>query len=241
MKDYLKNFLANSEGQGLLQHSVAVGKIAGMLMEASLDPNCEDKESLINAARFVGCFHDIGKVSKEHQDWISNEHCRKLNNAGEPKDEKSYKERIAMFHQELSWMFCAANASISNRYSMHRKCCLSSIFWHHGTYRGEREILNLRTNEMYKNVLKQDSQVFYKMKDFAEAMLEEIERHFPQNFVKYVVENLEIQNSLHNVSEFVSESHPFPLLFPENESVKLMSLLVINFVTKADRIVSESK
>lgn len=125
--------LANSEGQKLIEHSIAVSDMAVSMAE-SIGVN--DSE-LLNEIKNAGMFHDIGKASKDFQRYIK----RKIKN--ETDDEES----SIILHHELSWAFL-----VQKLCSCRHNLMLSAIYWHHAKPQDENYNFINHRSKILENV-----------------------------------------------------------------------------------------
>jgi len=125
----IENYYANTKKQPLDQHLFAVGYVAYLLCKQLVD---DDK--LAQAVFIAGCWHDIGKIDPNFQNWLTKELKKKgvLNSeipeTGVHDDSKA---KNYPRHNEVSLLlfYLLNKQSFSN--STVKKYAEHAIYWHH--------------------------------------------------------------------------------------------------------------
>ena len=81
-------FFANTKGQRLDQHMFAVGYLAHGIIKRLLPQD----NNLSQTVFLAGCWHDIGKIDPEFQNWLS-KNLKKSESDPVPDDGQHYRER----------------------------------------------------------------------------------------------------------------------------------------------------
>ena len=125
----IEDLLANSVGQSLRKHLLAVAMRAKQITE-DLNINDEEREKIEAAVVVAGLLHDIGKVSPDFQNYIikdrSSEQEREVSDAESLRPKKFN----GPFHNEISCIFYSghANALVCDYV---RVAIDYAIYWHH--------------------------------------------------------------------------------------------------------------
>lgn len=167
--------IANSHGQNLQDHCIAVSKTAEALAKYNQlnDPEFsidligpEFSIDLIEIVRLAGLYHDIGKCIKHFQSYIQKRSKTVQNQSPECEEnddndiefdqypEHNYKMPM---HHEISWAFL--NKYLPNNHNAH--FVLDAIYWHHPQptmdngyyYESDNEILANITDKDKKDIL----------------------------------------------------------------------------------------
>jgi CRISPR-associated endonuclease/helicase Cas3 len=129
----IENYYANTKKQPLDQHLFAVGYLAYLLCK-----QITDNETLAKAVFVAGCWHDIGKIDSEFQNWILEKTKKKL--IDEIPEEGQHIDKSGAFsfekhprHNEISsllyYLFDDADDKSVNK--PNKKLIQHAIYWHH--------------------------------------------------------------------------------------------------------------
>lgn len=139
----IDEYYANTKNQRLDQHLFAVGYLAQAIVNRQI-PN---EPNLANAVFVAGCWHDIGKIDPEFQDWLSKK-LNKKDNVEVPDDGQHIEKGKFSWekhprHNEISLLlfYLFFNPSRINADSYER--VKHAIFWHHAKPLRKNEIKNL--------------------------------------------------------------------------------------------------
>ena len=182
--------LANTKGQPLKEHSLAVALYGYLLLKSlKFKPNIEIEMN--QCLMYSALLHDIGKVSKSFQEYIK-KHIDKERGFEEiPTDAESLRRSfIGPFHNEISWAYsinfiCFRNQDI-------RKIICHSVYWHHpANWNDKSNKLHFENAEqIFENVqdkLEEDKdQLLKDMYNFTRGLF--------QSFALYYRDNLNLHN-----------------------------------------------
>ena len=178
--------LANTKGQPLKEHSLAVA-LYGCLILKSLKFK-SDKEKKINQSIMLSALlHDIGKVSQSFQVYIKN-HINKERDFEEiPTDAESLRRKTfeGPFHNEISWAYSRSFIRFLNQDI--RKIVCHSVYWHHPAN------WNWQSNKLYF--------------DNAEKIVENVEKKLKER-------TDQLLGNMHNFTENLFKS--FPLYYGDS-------------------------
>jgi len=194
----IDEFYANTKNQRLDQHSFAVGYLAQAIVKRQI-PNNPNLEKSVFVA---GCWHDIGKIDPQFQEWLN----RKLNNNDneEVPDDGQHIEKGKFSwekhprHNEISLLLfhLLFNKNEINSDSYER--AKHAIFWHH-------------TKPLRKNEIKNLVGIFDKLEDFE------------KNYVKWTSSISAIFQAVNQIANEYSEEYHFDissLEIPKFESIE---------------------
>ncbi|MDE0118851.1 MAG: CRISPR-associated endonuclease Cas3'' [Bdellovibrionales bacterium] len=120
--------LANTKGQTLKEHSIAVA-LYGYLLLKSLKFKGDIEKKINECLIYSALFHDIGKVSSSFQDYIKKATNNNLEDMPMDAEASRPKKFKGPFHNEISWAY-SANFIDFNNHSI-RDAVRHSIYWHH--------------------------------------------------------------------------------------------------------------
>lgn len=169
---------ANTNGQRLDQHLFAVGYLAKALIEKILP---QDK-TLSEAVYLAGCWHDIGKIDENFQNWVVKE-LKKQKKYKDISDEGEHIEKGVFSwekyprHNEFSLLLFEILSNFDlNKESLER--IKHAIYWHHAKpLRGKKDeitkvvgIFNKIDDfeKKYKETLDGLKAIFYSINELAE-------------------------------------------------------------------------
>ena len=155
--------LANTQGQALKEHSMAVA-LYGHLLLKSLKFKEDTERKLNKCLIYAGLLHDIGKVSQDFQKYIQGQ--IKSNSKDDLKDmpmdaESSRPKSFSgPFHNEISWAYIANFFDFQN--TITEDIVQHSIYWHHSAnwcdeknkirFENAREVLEKLKKEEINNI-----------------------------------------------------------------------------------------
>ncbi len=127
----LEKIYANTNRQRLDQHLFAVGYLARSLIKKIVP----EDDNLSDSVYIAGCWHDIGKIDLNFQEWINkklNKNYKDIPEDGEHIDKKTGKFSWQKYprHNELSLLFFEILSDLNlNKESLERT--KHAIYWHH--------------------------------------------------------------------------------------------------------------
>jgi len=141
----IKGYLANTKWQSLVQHLFAVGYVSYLLCK-----QLTDNDKLAKAVFIAGCWHDIGKIDPEFQQWVKKKTEKKL--IEDIPEEGQHIDKVGKFsfekhprHNEISLLLFALlddekDKSVNGK---NRDLIRHSIYWHHAKPNRKEEIKKL--------------------------------------------------------------------------------------------------
>ena len=159
-------FLANTKGQPLKEHLLAVAFYGYLLLKSlKFKPDIEKE---IN--KYLICsalLHDIGKVSNSFQEYIKKHINKEQGLESIPTDAESLRKKSfkGPFHNEISWAYTANFIKIDMIIALENIC--HSIYWHHpANWNEKNNQLNFKNSkiifEEVTNQLKEDTEILLK-------------------------------------------------------------------------------
>ena len=151
----IDEYFANTKNQRLDQHLFAVGYLAKEIVNRQI-PN---EPNLANAVFVAGCWHDIGKIDPQFQEWLSKK-LNKKDNEEVPDDGQHIEKGKFSWekhprHNEISLLLFHLFFNKSGINSDSYERAKHAIFWHH-------------TKPLRKNEIKNLVGIFDKLEDFEE-------------------------------------------------------------------------
>ena len=131
-------FLANTNGQFLKEHSIAIALYGHLLLKSLKFKESIEKEinqCLIHSA----LLHDIGKVSSSFQNYIKSKKAKNNNLTDIPMDTEASRAKNfkGPYHNEISWAYIANFVEFNN--NSVRDIIRHSVYWHHPANWSEKE------------------------------------------------------------------------------------------------------
>lgn len=125
------NYLANSKGQGLLDHLIATANIAKAMAQ-----HIDLPDEIVNKIYCAGLFHDIGKLLSYMQNYIKKKHIEQTTYIVDDEDDND-PITDKPYHNEVGWAFLTTKISDDD--------ILNSVYWHHA------QKINTESNKKYDN------------------------------------------------------------------------------------------
>ncbi len=137
-KNNESTLLANTKGQPLKEHSMAVA-LYGHLLLKSLNFKPDKERQLNKCLISAGLLHDIGKVSKDFQKYIHSKSNVKDDFKEIPMDAESFRPKSfkGPFHNEISWAYIANFVRFNN--GKIKDIVRHSVYWHHPANCNDKE------------------------------------------------------------------------------------------------------
>jgi CRISPR-associated endonuclease Cas3-HD len=148
------HLIANSEGQCLVKHNMAVGIVAGKLAEI-VTKNLDDKalkNVIVKQAVLAGYIHDVGKADCGFQSYIRSSH-NSYKGTADPEnidDEAEQSKNDRVLHHQLSWQAIVQGYEKLGIANVDKVALATfSIYYHHSPVynRPPEEVLCLEPNE----------------------------------------------------------------------------------------------
>ena len=235
------NLLANTKGQPLEKHSIAVA-LYGHLLLKSLRFKQDIEKKINKYLVYAALLHDIGKVSRSFQDYIIKNKNKEKDLENMPTDAESLRDKdrgklfIGPFHNEISWAYstnfiCFRNENI-------RKIVCHSIYWHHpANWDDKKDKLHFENAEkVFKNVesklLENTDELLKSIYNFICDLFKSFSLYYGDNFNFYDLAEPN-KNQLREIQcpDFFDHSH--------NEVVmNAKKQLCLNLLLESDRSVS---
>jgi CRISPR-associated endonuclease Cas3-HD len=163
MKNNINDFIANSQGQTLINHSLAVANLARAMAEYVGVSN-----DILDKIYCAGLLHDIGKVPCFIQDYLKSKYDElSLCIISEDDDNDPITDKP--FHNEIGWAF------LWNK--MNDREILNAIYWHHA------QRINVNSNIEYNTIDDIDKCLDNDDKDKLEEFFNEIKKYIPESIV----------------------------------------------------------
>ena len=231
------SLLANTKGQSLKKHSLAVA-FYGHLLLRSLKFNPEIEKNINKCLILSALLHDIGKTSKFFQDFIK-KHINKENGLRDfPTDAESMRKKSfkGPYHNEISWAYTANFIEISN--PVIENIIHHSVYWHHpANYDEKTGELRFKDSEKVFDQVKNNNEknnFLYEIKDFVSDLF--------CSFHNIYGEKIESVDLFDPSYESISDTiHP-PDFFShkqEENSKNAKKQLCLNLLLEADRSISQ--
>lgn len=194
----IDEYFANTKNQRLDQHLFAVGYLAKEIVNRQI-PN---EPNLANAVFVAGCWHDIGKIDPQFQEWLSKK-LNKKDNEEVPDDGQHIEKGKFSWekhprHNEISLLLFHLFFNKSGINSDSYERAKHAIFWHH-------------TKPLRKNEIKNLVGIFDKLEDFEEK------------YVKWTSSISAILQAVKLIANEYSEENPFDIAsleIPKFESIE---------------------
>lgn len=132
------SFLANTIGQSLKEHSIAVALYAHLLLKSlKFKPSIE--KEINKYIIYSALLHDIGKISVSFQDYIKSKKAKNNNLADMPMDTEASRPKNfpGPFHNEISWAYIANFIEFENNDL--EDIVHHSVYWHHPANLSDKE------------------------------------------------------------------------------------------------------
>ena len=238
------NYMANSIGQSLLNHSFAVGSLA----KAILMKNIED-EKLGNLAFISGCMHDVGKIDDSFQDWVKKAHKKKIDSYvpedGEHIQNKKFSFEKHPRHNEVSLVAASLlmndDPTVMNK--KNQKRLLHSIFWSHAKPIRKDELVNMAS--IVNKFCKKDKNIITEYVEKVREFISELNALYPSANLEKIFNNTEIKERTEDMRE--NALPDFKKYYESNESFEdyqkdiannATNNLIRSSVISADRLIS---
>lgn len=129
----MTKMLANSHGQDLFEHLIAVG-LTGAEIVMQLGFKEERKSDIVDCVILAGLFHDLGKCTHGFQDFLKSKKKTKVKDVPFTDAEVlRFDDRFTgPFHNEISWTWLVNRLEIPiNIHDKKRDALLYGVYWHH--------------------------------------------------------------------------------------------------------------
>lgn len=255
--------LANTKGQDLVLHSMAVGLVAVKMFENKFqsgwkdvvksfhqDPESKDyslenyRKVLFNA----GLYHDIGKLDRNFQEYLKSKNAKKENIEFDVQiDDKKIDLSVYPLHHEISWAYLniLSNSFKVKNFIFSNNLFLYSVYWHHAKFFRFKDN-ELETVQKILNSNEFDLEKFaFDFNEFNEKLKESVNKIKTVNEVS-IIEGIDISDVLEAASSNSSQTPNFqPILFNGKFSEEVCLLknsikhLTRAILVSADRVVSK--
>ncbi|MCJ8348992.1 CRISPR-associated helicase Cas3' [Moritella sp.] len=243
---------ANTNKQPLAQHLFAVGYLASELMRSMT--NDSDTKNLDKVAFVAGCFHDIGKLDPEFQQWLDgllskNKHID-TECDGVHIDKGKFSFETHASHNEISLlMYHLMNDESDKTINKQNKNFIKhAIYWHHAKRFRKEELKNLEY--IFKKIQKSLGSIkfkeFYDVSTFLIQSVNQLSTEYGTSFqVEGLLKKLD-SDKFEDLSGYkLPEYKKYSLInedvddFISNVTFNAKNNLVRTAVVSADRLVSQ--
>ena len=225
--------LANTKGQTLQEHSIAVALYAHSLLKSLKFKNNLEKE-VNEYLIYSALLHDIGKVSSSFQNYIkkaTNNNLEAIPTDAEASRPKNFK---GPFHNEISWAYIVNFIDFKNKTNNNIIC--HSVYWHHPANCSDKEDkLRFGNSEIIFEKIEEDISILLNdIHMFVEVLF--------SSFSKYYKDSFNGQDYLKKTNKKnIDEEKHCPNFFSHKinkTAYNAKKQLCLNLLLEADRLVS---
>ena len=232
-------FLANTIGQTLKEHSIAVALYGHSLLK-SFKFNSNMEKKINTYLIYSALLHDIGKVSASFQNYIKSKKANNNNLEDMPMDTEASRPKTfkGPFHNEISWAYITNFVDFDNEET--KKIICHSVYWHHPANCSDNEDkLRFENSEvLFKNVednLKEEvSNLLNDVYVFVDDLFNSFSSYYENDYCQHNLKKPQARN----IKEIQC---PKFFLHKDEVSCNAQKQLCLNLLLESDRIVSSWK
>ena len=236
VSDNENTLLANTKGQTLKEHSIAVA-LYGRLLLKSLKFKDNIEKEINECLIYSSLLHDIGKVSPSFQKYIKKAEDNNLEDMPMDAETSRPKNFEGPFHNEISWAY-TANFIDFNNHSI-KDAIRHSVYWHHPANWSDKDNkLHFENSQILFEKVKE------KLKEDVPTLLCDIHRFVDDLFNTFYTDyfkNFERSVCLKEPNEDNIEAIQYPDFFShkiDRVVCNAKKQLCLNLLLEADRAVS---